>query len=40
LAAVFLREQMDRSFYDATDVEITLGIKVLATIPKIEDEIA
>jgi polysaccharide chain length determinant protein (PEP-CTERM system associated) len=40
LAAVFLREQMDRSFYDATDVEITLGIKVLATIPKIEDETA
>ncbi|MHB8139301.1 MAG: GumC family protein [Smithellaceae bacterium] len=40
LAAAFLREQMDRSFYDAADVEITLGIKVLATIPKIEDTVA
>ncbi len=37
VAAAFLREQMDRSFHDSGDVEITLGIKVLATIPKIED---
>ena len=29
LAAAFLREQMDRSFHDAADVEITLGLKVL-----------
>jgi succinoglycan biosynthesis transport protein ExoP len=34
----FFREQMDRSFYDAGDVEITLGLKVLATIPRIEDK--
>jgi uncharacterized protein involved in exopolysaccharide biosynthesis len=36
LALAFIREQMDRSFHDAADVEISLGIKVLATIPKIE----
>jgi uncharacterized protein involved in exopolysaccharide biosynthesis len=36
----FFREQMDRSFYDAGDVEITLGLKVLATIPRIEDKAA
>jgi len=35
-ALAFIREQMDRSFHDAADVEISLGIKVLATIPKIE----
>ncbi|MFO7568246.1 MAG: GNVR domain-containing protein [Smithellaceae bacterium] len=39
LAAAFLREQMDRSFHDAADVEITLGLKVLATIPKIDDKV-
>ncbi len=38
LAAAFLREQMDRSFHDASDVEIALGLKVLATIPKIEEK--
>ena len=38
LGAAFLREQMDRSFHDAADVEITLGLKVLATIPKIENK--
>jgi len=37
LALAFIREQMDRSFHDAADVEISLGIKVLATIPKIEE---
>jgi polysaccharide chain length determinant protein (PEP-CTERM system associated) len=36
LALAFIREQLDRSFHDAADVEISLGIKVLATIPKIE----
>ena len=38
LALAFMREQMDRSFNDADDVEISLGIKVLATIPKIEEK--
>jgi uncharacterized protein involved in exopolysaccharide biosynthesis len=38
LALAFMREQMDRSFHDADDVEISLGIKVLATIPQIEEE--
>jgi len=37
LVLAFIREQMDRSFHDAADVEVSLGIKVLATIPKIED---
>ena len=37
LALAFMREQMDRSFYDSDDVEISLGIKVMATIPKIEE---
>jgi uncharacterized protein involved in exopolysaccharide biosynthesis len=32
----FLREQMDRSFRDAEDVEATLGFRVLANIPKVE----
>jgi uncharacterized protein involved in exopolysaccharide biosynthesis len=36
LALAFMREQLDRSFHDAADVELSLGIKVLATIPKIE----
>jgi uncharacterized protein involved in exopolysaccharide biosynthesis len=34
----FLREQMDRSFRESGDVEITLGLKVLAAIPKIEEK--
>jgi uncharacterized protein involved in exopolysaccharide biosynthesis len=38
MALAFIREQMDRSFHDATDVELSLGIKVLATIPKIEEK--
>jgi uncharacterized protein involved in exopolysaccharide biosynthesis len=36
----FLREQMDRSFHDAGDVELALGLKVLATIPKIGEKTA
>jgi polysaccharide chain length determinant protein (PEP-CTERM system associated) len=34
----FFREQMDRSFNDSGDVEVTLGLKVLATIPRIYEE--
>jgi polysaccharide chain length determinant protein (PEP-CTERM system associated) len=36
----FIREQMDRSFHDAGDVELALGLKVLATIPKIGEKTA
>jgi polysaccharide chain length determinant protein (PEP-CTERM system associated) len=36
----FFREQLDRSFHDSGDVEITLGLKVLATIPRIEESTA
>jgi polysaccharide chain length determinant protein (PEP-CTERM system associated) len=38
--AAIVREQLDRSFHDAGDVEVTLGLRVLATIPKIEEEAA
>lgn len=38
LGLAFIREQMDRSFHDAGDVEITLGLNVLSTIPKIEEK--
>jgi polysaccharide chain length determinant protein (PEP-CTERM system associated) len=38
LGLAFIREQMDRSFHDAGDVEITLGLNVLSTIPNIEDK--
>ncbi len=38
LALTFIREQMDRSFRDAEDLETTLGLKVLVSIPKIEKE--
>lgn len=34
----FLREQMDRSFRDAEDLYMTLGIKVLANIPKVDQK--
>jgi uncharacterized protein involved in exopolysaccharide biosynthesis len=34
----FLREQLDRSFHDLEDAELTLGINALAVIPKIEEE--
>ena len=34
----FFREQLDRSFHDSGDVEVTLGLKVLATIPRIEEK--
>ena len=32
----FLREQMDHSFRDAEDLETTLGLKVLANVPRVE----
>ncbi len=35
---VILREQLDTSFYDAQDVELALGLRVIATIPSIEIE--
>jgi uncharacterized protein involved in exopolysaccharide biosynthesis len=35
----FFKEQNDRSFRDAEDLETTLGFKVLANIPKIEQKI-
>ena len=38
--AAIIREQMDRSFHDAGDVEVTLGFRVLATIPNIEQKAA
>jgi polysaccharide chain length determinant protein (PEP-CTERM system associated) len=34
----YIREQMDRSFRDAEDLETTLGLKVLANVPKIDVE--
>ncbi|MFB3926457.1 MAG: XrtA system polysaccharide chain length determinant [Syntrophales bacterium] len=37
-AVAFVRENLDRSFYDAEDVEISLGLKVLANIPKFESK--
>ena len=36
----FIREQMDRSFRDAEDLEATFGFKVLANIPKIDKKAA
>jgi polysaccharide chain length determinant protein (PEP-CTERM system associated) len=36
----FFREQMDRSFRDAEDLEATLGLKVITNIPKIEKKAA
>lgn len=40
VGVTFIREQMDHSFRDAEDLETTLGLKVLANIPKIEKEAA
>jgi polysaccharide chain length determinant protein (PEP-CTERM system associated) len=36
----FFREQLDRSFHDSGDVEVTLSLKVLATIPRIDEKTA
>ena len=33
----FFREQLDHSFHESGDVEIALGLKVLATIPRIDE---
>lgn len=35
LGGIVLREQLDRSFRDPEDAEATLGLKVLANIPRI-----
>jgi polysaccharide chain length determinant protein (PEP-CTERM system associated) len=40
LGMAFVREQMDRSFRDAEDLEATLEHKVLANIPKIQKKAA
>ncbi|MGQ9647310.1 MAG: XrtA system polysaccharide chain length determinant [Thermodesulfobacteriota bacterium] len=40
LGLAFFREQMDRSFRDAEDLEATFGIKVIGNIPKIEKKAA
>lgn len=37
-ATAFLMEQSDRTFHEATDLEQTFGLKVLANIPRIEKE--
>jgi polysaccharide chain length determinant protein (PEP-CTERM system associated) len=37
---IFVREQLDRSFRDPEDAEVTLGLKVLANIPKIGSKAA
>jgi uncharacterized protein involved in exopolysaccharide biosynthesis len=38
LGTAFFREQMDRSFRDAGDLEIAVGLRVLANIPKVKEE--
>jgi polysaccharide chain length determinant protein (PEP-CTERM system associated) len=40
LGGIVVREQLDRSFREPEDVEATLGLKVLANIPKIERKAA
>jgi len=40
LGGIFAREQLDRSFHDPEDAEVTLGLKVLANIPKIGSKAA
>jgi len=40
LGMAFVREQMDRSFRDAEDLEATVEFKVLANIPKIQKKAA
>jgi capsular polysaccharide biosynthesis protein len=36
----FVREQMDRSFRDSEDLEVTLGLRVLANIPNVDKKAA
>jgi polysaccharide chain length determinant protein (PEP-CTERM system associated) len=38
LGLAFVREQIDRSFHDPEDVEVALGIKILASIPRIVEK--
>ena len=38
LGTAFFREQMDRSFRDAGDLEVAVGLRVLANIPKVKEE--
>jgi polysaccharide chain length determinant protein (PEP-CTERM system associated) len=40
LGITFVREQMDRSFREAEDLEVTLGLRVLANIPRVEKKAA
>jgi uncharacterized protein involved in exopolysaccharide biosynthesis len=40
LGGIFIREQLDRSFRDPEDAEVTLGLKVLANIPRIGSKAA
>jgi uncharacterized protein involved in exopolysaccharide biosynthesis len=40
IGMAFLREQMDRSFRDAEDLEATMECKVLANIPRIQKKAA
>ncbi len=36
VGSAFIREQMDRSFRDAEDLQVTFGFKVLANIPRVD----
>jgi polysaccharide chain length determinant protein (PEP-CTERM system associated) len=40
LGITFIREQLDRSFRDAEDLEVTLGLRVMANIPKFDKKAA
>ncbi len=40
LGVTIIREQMDRSFRDAEDLEVTLGLRVLANIPVVDKKAA
>ncbi|HPL62296.1 MAG TPA: hypothetical protein PK587_00895 [Syntrophales bacterium] len=35
-AAVYVRDSFDRTFHDAEDAEVTLGLKILANVPRLE----
>jgi uncharacterized protein involved in exopolysaccharide biosynthesis len=39
-AAAFFREQMDRSFRDGEDLQVALGFKVLANIPRVGPKVS
>jgi polysaccharide chain length determinant protein (PEP-CTERM system associated) len=40
VGAAFFREQMDSSFRDGEDLQVALGFKVLANIPRIESRVS